>query len=83
MTTSETTRKPLVCFVDDMPDIRGQECSYAGLPFSVGKVLGQIPPYAKLPARNPLTPNPRAIISAVHLFGREVQREEASPGEGL
>jgi cell wall-associated NlpC family hydrolase len=53
----------------------------AGLPFGVGKELGQIPPGARLPAHNPLRPNPRVLVETVRSFGVEVALSEARPGD--
>lgn len=53
----------------------------AGLPFGVGKALGQIPPGARLPAHNPLRPNPRVLIESVGAYGREVTLGEERPGD--
>ena len=53
----------------------------AGLPFGAGKALGQIPLNAKLPAHNPLRPNPRTLLECVRLFGREVSEGPARPGD--
>ncbi len=53
----------------------------AGLPFGVGKALGQIPRDAKLPAHNPLRPNPRVLVRTVGEYGVEVGRDAARPGD--
>jgi cell wall-associated NlpC family hydrolase len=53
----------------------------AGLPFGVGKALGQIPPEARLPAHNPVRPNPRVLVETVRLYSDEVALDEARPGD--
>lgn len=53
----------------------------AGLPFGVGKALGQIPADARLPAHNPVRPNPRVLVETVRLYSDEVALDEAQPGD--
>lgn len=53
----------------------------AGLPFGVGKALGQIPAGAKVPAHNPLRPNPRVLVETVGAYGYEIPLGDARPGD--
>jgi cell wall-associated NlpC family hydrolase len=53
----------------------------AGLPFGVGKALGQIPADARLPAHNPLRPNPRTLVETVGAYGREIPLIERRAGD--
>lgn len=53
----------------------------AGLPFGVGKVLGQVPPDARLPAHHPLNPNPRIVLADVATYCTPVPLDEARPGD--
>lgn len=58
-------------------------CCCAGLPFGVGKALGQIPADAKLPPHHPLNPSPRVVLGAVGEHCVPVELSAACPGDML